>query len=223
MCAAIVAAGALVLAACDTGDGRDLKPYDPADYPSQTSPPSTDSLDSLAGLDAVGAGGAAFDDPVVPDSAWLDEDLQVFAPWAGGATIDVRNTCDGDDVAPAVSWGAVPTGAVEIAIVMVDDSTAEDGQDALVHWVIAGLDPTEIALVEGDVPDGAVQALNDFGAVGYTGPCPPAGEGAHHYRLTAHALNSRTELADGTSATELLDAITRASIGSADLIATYGR
>ena len=63
----------------------------------------------------------------------------------------------------------MPDGTVEIAITMVDDAAVSDGQP-FVHWVIAGLDPNEIALAEGDVPDGAAQALNFFGDVGLRWP-----------------------------------------------------
>ena len=121
-----------------------------------------------------------------------------------------------------VSWGGVPDGTVEIAISMVDDSAVSDGQP-FVHWVIAGLDPNEIALVEGDLPEGAVQALNFFGDVDYGGPCPPPGDEAHLYRFTAYALNTPLQLADGTLATEFLDAIAQATIRSTDLNGTYQR
>jgi phosphatidylethanolamine-binding protein (PEBP) family uncharacterized protein len=65
--------------------------------------------------------------------------------------------------------------------------------------------------------------LNFFGNVGYDGPCPPPGDDAHQYRLTAYALNTPLEAADGTLATELLDTIAAVTIGSADLITTYQR
>lgn len=213
------AAVSVALAACDTGDGKTLQDYDPADYPSQTVPPS--SIPTSDGIDTL-------DDPEgeqpsnTVDPASSGEEFQVFAPWQAGGTIDVRNTCDGDDVSPAVSWGAVPAGTVEIAIAMVDDSVVSDGQP-YVHWVISGLDPAEIAIVEGDVPAGAIQALNFFGNVGYGGPCPPPGDDPHLYRLTAYALNTSPEVADGTPAAEFLDAVTRVTIGSTDLTGTYQR
>ena len=144
------------------------------------------------------------------------------APWLSGETIDARYTCDGLDIAPPLSWGGVPDGTVEIAITMVDDSAVSNGQP-FVHWAIAGLDPNEIALAEGDVPDGATQALNFFGDVDYGGPCPPPGDDAHLYRLTAYALNTSLQLADGTLATEFLEAIAQATIRSIDLNGTFQR
>jgi Raf kinase inhibitor-like YbhB/YbcL family protein len=220
---AVVAIGAL--AACDTGDGKTLTPYDPADYPSQTAAPTSIAGDDSA-LDDLGDLGAGEQSPPTDFAADGDaaaiEPFQVFAPWVSGAEIDARNTCDGDDIAPALSWGALPTGTAEIAIALVDDSAVSDGKP-FVHWVIAGLDPAEIALVEGDVPAGAVQALNYFGDVGYGGPCPPPGDDPHLYRLTAYALNQPVGVADGSGADEFLDAIARFSIGSADLSGTYQR
>jgi len=116
----------------------------------------------------------------------------------------------------------VPEGTVEIAISLVDDSAVSEGQP-FVHWVIGGLDPAEIAVVEGDVPATAVQALNFFGDVGYGGPCPPVGDEPHLYRLTAYALNQRLELADGVPAAEFLDVIATQMVASVDVTGFYQR
>jgi hypothetical protein len=218
----IAAAVACVLltAGCDTGDGRQLRPYDPADYPEPT--PTTDVSNSaiLDEFEDVGGAGSSLG-PELADGA-IPESFTMTAPWSSGGTIDARYTCDGLDVAPALSWGGVPDGTVEIAIAMVDDSAVSEGQP-FVHWVIAGLDPNEIALAEGDVPEGATQALNYFGDVAYGGPCPPSGDDAHVYRFTAYALNTALQLADGTLATEFLQAIAQSTIRSTDLNGTYQR
>jgi Raf kinase inhibitor-like YbhB/YbcL family protein len=217
---AAAAALVLITAGCDTGDGKQLRPYDPADYPP---PATTVPLDDTVALDDSivpdDVGGSSL--PAIPDEATA-ESFTLTAPWLNGEAIDARYTCDGLDVAPSISWGGVPDGTVEIAISMVDDSAVSDGRP-FVHWVIAGLDPNEIALVEGDLPDGAVQALNFFGDVDYGGPCPPPGDEAHLYRFTAYALNTPLQLADGTLATDFLDAIAQATIRSTDLNGTYQR
>jgi Raf kinase inhibitor-like YbhB/YbcL family protein len=194
---------------CDTGDGKQLKPYDPADYPAP-------AVETTVAEDVD----SSVVDPV--ESGVTDEPFSLAAPWVDGGDIDPRNTCDGTNVSPALSWGAVPEGTAEIAISLVDDSAVSDGQP-FVHWVIAGLDPAEIALVEGDVPLSAMQALNFFGDVGYGGPCPPIGDEAHLYRLTAYALNQQLELADGVPAAEFLDAIAAVTVASADVSGYYQR
>lgn len=208
-----ICALAAMSSGCDTGDGKQLQPYDPDDYPA----PVVDT--TIA--ETIGSGLAG--DPT--DGADLGVPLEPFslaAPWLDGGDIDPRHTCDGANVSPAVSWGAVPEGTVEIAISLVDDSAVSEGQP-FVHWVIGGLDPAEIAVVEGSVPATAVQALNFFGDVGYGGPCPPVGDEPHLYRLTAYALNQRLELADGVPATEFLDVIATLTVASADVTGFYQR
>lgn len=228
MCTAAFAALAL-LVGCDTGDGKQLKPYDPADYPSQTVPPTVEDefdidpntdfgsgeLDSDADTDAA-SGLDADPDGSTAAPAGTIEPFTLAAPWLDGGDIDQRHTCDGLDISPALSWGAVPAGTVEIALALVDDSAVSNGQP-FVHWVIGGLDPAEIALAEGDVPLGVPQALNFFGDVGYGGPCPPPGDEPHLYRLTAYALNQQLELADGDPATEFLDTIAELTVASTDV------
>jgi Raf kinase inhibitor-like YbhB/YbcL family protein len=210
------------LSACDTGDGKQLKDFDPADYPSQTTVPPTIegefAVDQTSDVELPGSV-----DPATTDAAGgTAEPFSLIAPWVTGGDIDALHTCDGPDVSPALSWGGVPAGTAEIAIVMVDDSAVSDGQP-FVHWVIAGLDPGEVALVEGDVPAGALQGLNFFGDVGYGGPCPPPGDGPHLYRTTAYALNQQLELADGDVATEFLATIATVSIASTDVTGFYQR
>ena len=123
---------------------------------------------------------------------------------------------------PCCSCSRGRAGASGVAISLVDDSAVSDGEP-FVHWAISGFDPSEIAVVEGDVPTAAVQALNFFGDVGYGGPCPPIGHEPHLYRLTTYALNQRLGLADGVPAAEFLDIIATLTIASADVTGFYQR
>lgn len=200
---------ALTVGACDTGDGKTLRPVDPDTTTTSTIPATVDTgaLPSLPLDDAVLPGDAA---------------LRLYAPWQDGAPIEARYTCDGDDLSPAISWTAPPAGTVELAFSLVDESAA--GADGpFVHWAIAGIDPADISLVEGQVPTGAPQATNSFGSLGWAGPCPPTGDPAHVYRLTMYALNQQSELADGTPADEMLGYLEAITIGSTNLTGTYQR
>jgi Raf kinase inhibitor-like YbhB/YbcL family protein len=207
----------VIVAGCDTGDGKELKPYDPADYPAPVVE-TTIAEDTIA----EDLGSELVVDPTGVGPEIGAEPFSLAAPWLDGGDIDPRHTCDGANVSPALSWGAVPAGTVEIAISLVDDSAVSEGAP-FVHWVIGGLDPAEIAVVEGDVPATAVQALNFFGDVGYGGPCPPVGDEPHLYRLTAYALNQQLELADGVPAAEFLDVIATLTVASADVTGFYQR
>jgi Raf kinase inhibitor-like YbhB/YbcL family protein len=229
----LTVAASVGFTACDTGDGKDLRPVDPDTTTTSTIAPAGTSVGSGAietgplpslPLDEDDAGapidtglGGSSDDPVT------DEDsFELFTPWVDGSPIDERYTCDGDDVSPPLSWRSPPAGTVQLAFSMVDES-ASDGDGPFVHWVLAGVDPGEISLLEDTVPSGAVQAENSFGAVGWEGPCPPEGEPAHIYRFAMYALNQQVELADGTPANEFLDYIEQLAITSTEVTATYRR
>ncbi len=77
--------------------------------------------------------------------------------------------------------------------------------------------PTDEAVL-----DGARQGNNDFGRVGYGGPCPPA-NGAHRYYFKLYAIDVELDLAPGASKDELLAAIQGHVLGGGQLMGQYKR
>jgi Raf kinase inhibitor-like YbhB/YbcL family protein len=146
----------------------------------------------------------------------IDEFL-VTAPWRDGAAIDARYTCEGLNVAPALSWSAAPSGTVEIALTLTDLDAPGFG-----HWAIAGLSATSIAIDEDTVPLGAYEAQNGNGALGFTGPCPPAGE-PHTYAIVVHYLGQASGLGDGVPVAELITTIDSVELASAEVTGTFSR
>ena len=140
--------------------------------------------------------------------------LSITAPWRDAAPIDPRYTCKGANIAPALSWTAAPEGTQEIALTMVDQDATFD------HWTLTGIAPDVVSLAEGQVPTGAVAALNGAGTAAYTGPCPPAGA-THTYRITVHYLNRALLLAAGGVAADAHTAIDAATIASAQVTGTF--
>ena len=70
-------------------------------------------------------------------------------------------------------------------VLVVDDPDARD----FVHWLVLDLPPDASGSLPGDIAPAASsphQGRNDFGRVGWGGPCPPSG--THHYRFTLSAL-----------------------------------
>lgn len=137
---------------------------------------------------------------------------------AEGEPIDSRYTCDGEDVSPDLAWEGVPEGTAELALV-VEDPDAPGG--TFTHWLVYGLDPGETGLPEGAEPP-ALQGTNDFGNVGYGGPCPPGGE-THDYVFRLLALDAATGLESGASRDELLAAVEGHVVAETQLTATYAR
>lgn len=80
-----------------------------------------------------------------------------------------------------------------------------------VHWVLYDLPADTSGLPEGvpkdqSLSNGARQGRNDFGKIGYNGPCPPKGK-PHRYFFKLYALDSRMNLGPGASKGELERAI----------------
>lgn len=105
--------------------------------------------------------------------------------------------CTGENQSPQLSWSNAPEGTKSFAITMYDpDAPTGSGWW---HWVVFDIsaDVNELAANAGNVklnltPKGAIQSINDYGMMGYGGPCPPKGHGLHQYMITVHALKTDT-------------------------------
>ena len=146
--------------------------------------------------------------------------------FAAGAAIPAKHTCDGPDLSPALAWGGAPPTAKTFALI-VDDPDAPAG--TWVHWVLFNQTATLDALPE-NVPrtetlpqlGGTFQGRNDFGKLGYGGPCPPPGK-PHRYFFKLYALDVELPLEWGATKADVVRAMKGHIVGQADLMGTYAR
>lgn len=136
--------------------------------------------------------------------------------------------CSGKNISPALKWGGAP-GATRSFALTVYDPDAPTGSGWW-HWLVYNIPATVTELAPGagsaggTLPAGAVQGRTDFGAPGYGGPCPPAGDKPHRYVFTIYALKTdRIDVpADGSAA--MVGFMIRANqLASASFTALYGR
>jgi len=235
---------ALVGAACDTGDGRQLREPTAAERAAMPTTTTTTSVLPSLPLDVIGdaaasttvgagstvAGSAGVGStiggsvvgsvPAAPTT--LPGTFAIQAPWSTGAPIDVRFTCDGEDRSPLLTWTAPPAGAVELALVVTDD----DAQ-GFVHWAVAGIPPTAGQIDEGAGAGAQVtvgfEGVTGFGTPGYGGPCPPTPGETHTYRFALYALGQQTELPDGYTGDELIAFAAATAVGYTDVTGAYTR
>ncbi len=144
-----------------------------------------------------------------------------FAP---NADIPRKYTCDGPDLSPPLRWTAPPPLTKGLALI-ADDPDAPGG--SWVHWVIYAIPADTRELPEGikkvgPLPSGARQGRNDFGKLGYGGPCPPKGP-AHRYSFKLYALDAAPSLKPGVTKADLLKAIEGHILVTAELVGRYGR
>jgi Raf kinase inhibitor-like YbhB/YbcL family protein len=145
----------------------------------------------LAVLAAAGCGGSM--KPARAPRATIE----VTSDFKPGGVIPRVHTCDGGDSSPPLRAAVVPAAAKELVVVMRDHDAP--GGD-FIHWAIARIGASTISLAAGATPSGAVLGRNSFGSLGYRGPCPPAGDPAHHYEITVYALARPSMLQTGFSA-----------------------
>jgi Raf kinase inhibitor-like YbhB/YbcL family protein len=151
--------------------------------------------------------------------------LQVTSTaFSAGEMIPKKFTCDGPDVSPQLAWNNPPAGTESFALI-ADDPDAPMG--TWVHWVLYGLPASTRELAENvakqeQLPSGARQGRNDFGKIGYGGPCPPPGK-PHRYFFKLYALDAKTNLNAGATKTDVERALKGHILGRAELMGRYGR
>ena len=146
------------------------------------------------------------------------------AAFAEAQPIPNQYTCAGPDVSPPLAWSGAPAGTKSFALI-ADDPDAPVG--TWVHWVIYSLPPTATSLAEStppsrELPDGSKQGINDFGNIGYGGPCPPPGK-PHRYFFKIYALDAALNLKSGATKKELLRTMEGHVLGEGQLMGTYQR
>jgi Raf kinase inhibitor-like YbhB/YbcL family protein len=143
-----------------------------------------------------------------------------------GGAIPELYTCDGQDRSPPLAWSGVPEAARALALVC-DDPDAPSGP--FTHWLLYNIPPSVHELKEG-LPAGAHvplnsgaarQGTNDFGQLGYGGPCPPSG--THHYHFRLYALDTELALAPGANRAQGLGALKGHVLAIGKLMGTYTR
>jgi len=108
------------------------------------------------------------------------------------ASTFVRAACGGDDLSPQLYWNYIPATAKSLAITVLDDSAND-----FVNWILYNIPPDTLELDRGTAPPaGALEAINDYGEVGYGGPCPPSGD-THFYKFKIWVLDI-ADLADAS-------------------------
>jgi Raf kinase inhibitor-like YbhB/YbcL family protein len=145
------------------------------------------------------------------------------AAFKEGQPIPRQYTCDGVNISPPLEWSGVPKTAKTITII-ADDPDAPSG--TWVHWVVYDLPAEDIGLVENLPPTenlkaGGFQGTNDFGKIGYGGPCPPSG--THRYFFKIYALDNFLSLKVASTKAVVEKAMEGHIVAQGQLMGTYQR
>lgn len=140
--------------------------------------------------------------------------------------IPVKYTCDGEDISPPILWDVetLPDETKSLALVMFDPDAPHG---TFIHWIMYNINP-EVGGLPEDIPKQPIveglglQGVNDFGMMGYGGPCPPPGP-PHRYFIRILALNQELDVRPGLNIEEFKKAIENRVVGYGDIIGVYTR
>ncbi len=154
-----------------------------------------------------------------------EKSLVVKTAFENGSRIPEKYTCDGIDVSPPLRLGEVDENAKSL-VVIVDDPDAPMG--VFTHWIAWNIAPVK------EIPEGMpkekivsspvkmIQGVNDFGRIGYNGPCPPRGK-PHRYYFKVYALDTVLSLEPGAGKKELEKAMEGHVIQFGEVMGMYWR
>jgi Raf kinase inhibitor-like YbhB/YbcL family protein len=129
-------------------------------------------------------------------------------------------------VSPQLSWTNAPAGAKSFVVACIDIHPITSNW---VHWMVINIPASVNSLPEKaslrQMPEGAVELKNTYGAFGYGGPNPPKGSGIHDYVFTVYALSVAEIETDKSFLTrkELLELIRGKIVAQATIIGRYSR
>jgi Raf kinase inhibitor-like YbhB/YbcL family protein len=154
--------------------------------------------------------------------AQTPQSLHVTSSSITAGQIPPKFTCNGTGISPQLAWSAPPAATRTLAL-LVTDPDAPGG--TFVHWVLYDLPATQRELPEqlpqqNQLADGAHQGRNDFGQIGYGGPCPP-GRSPHRYVFALYALNTPLNLPTGATKAQVESAMQGHILARGELIARY--
>jgi Raf kinase inhibitor-like YbhB/YbcL family protein len=195
-------------AVSSTGSAAQASPAASPPSPAPSTPPSA------AASASTGAAQSPTPEATMPDFALTSTSFDA------GGSIPKRFTCDGEDASPELAWTGAPDGTVALTL-LVDDPDARN----FVHWIVldmAGASSGALPRGVGVSPDAPKQGRNDFGKVGWGGPCPPSG--THRYAFKLYATAAPLDLPGTPGGGDVRKALDKAKVlGKATLEATYRR
>jgi Raf kinase inhibitor-like YbhB/YbcL family protein len=144
--------------------------------------------------------------------------------FAGDTILEKYSSCGGQDgTSPELSWSAPPEHTLSFALIVFDKDSRFGFK--FTHWVLYDLPPTKRELAEDvakqeQLPDGSRQGPNDYGRIGYVGPCPP-GHSPHHYVFDLYALDTKLNLPPGASQKQVQKAMKGHILASGELVGRF--
>lgn len=139
-----------------------------------------------------------------------------FAP---NEMIPKQYTCQGIDISPPLHIGGpAPTSTKSFALIVHDHDSASGD---FAHWVVWDINPSTEDIPKDAIPLEGVEGTNDFGHIGWGGPCPPSG--THRYEFHLYALDALMDLPITGTKTDLRQKMDGHIIEEVSIIGLYAK
>ncbi len=133
------------------------------------------------------------------EKLYVSLDFLIFPP---------SHTCDCENISPGISLSGLAAASVAIMVV----NPFQPSCCSFCPWLFWNIPPVErippaipkSKMLTNPVP--AVQGRNDFGNIGYDGPCLPEGM-THRYMFKVYGLDAMLDLSLGATKGELIGAM----------------
>lgn len=121
-------------------------------------------------------------------------ELRAEQPYIGAQAFNASGCtpsgAPGGNIPPTLTWtggatGFTPNPTRSYALTVVDYDAPVSG--GFHHWIVYNI-PGSATTLDAATLAQATQGKNDFGFIGYGGPCPPRTGQTHHYIFTLYAL-----------------------------------
>ena len=146
--------------------------------------------------------------------------FSIYSVFKNGELIPKKYTCDGKNISLPVKFINIPKYTKSIALIM-QDPDAPFG--VFTHWIILNVKNS----LKENFPkkfkiNDIYQGINDFGYVGYGGPCPPFNQ-KHRYIITAYALDTKIQISNPVNAKKFFNLIKSHITAKSSLLGFYQR
>jgi Raf kinase inhibitor-like YbhB/YbcL family protein len=149
--------------------------------------------------------------------------LVLQLPWT---ELPSRYTCDGGDISPPLRIEGLQKEVRSLALMVYHPH--ETGCCSFCAWIIWNVPPGD-RIAEG-IPPGeevtrpvrGIQGLNDYGRVGYSGPCPTPGA-SHRVNYKVYGLDASLTLPGGSNQHALIPAMRGHVLQFGETYAMYTR
>lgn len=138
-----------------------------------------------------------------------------------------HTSAGGDDRSPQLAWSGFPEQTASFAVTCFDpDAPTGSGWW---HWILLDVPASVTSLPQGvgseagdELPSGAWQLTNSFGAAAFGGAAPPPGDYPHKYVFAVHALDVAKLGIDGSVSQEVAGFnLTAHTIARGVIVPTY--